>query len=398
MRHRNSLCWLLCFSLLFITGCWDRKELNERAIWIATGWDADEKDKVEISGQIVIPSNLQSQNGGSGGAEKGYFTISASGKGFEDALQNLQHKLSREAFFGHRRVVFLGEEIAKRGLKKELDGITRAPDVNFRTDVVVVKGATAKEALLLSYPIEKPPASATYKENKQIGGRGDKAYLSFLTAANSKGFRPTMPAIKIVKSLDNENKDKDFSKPAVSMAGGAIFDKNLKLLGFLNLKENKDMLWVMGLLKKRTFTVPIDKGYSSLDLKKMKSKIKPIIRRNKKLGFVVSLTAEGTVFGNNTNLDLNQPNNLSFLEKKFEQQIREEILKTIRKVQKQYGVDIFGFGEVIHRKKPILWKALKKDWDLEFAKADISLKVDLKIKRIGMTGPSLLFDESEIKK
>ena len=55
--------FVLCISLLFLSGCWDRKELNDRAIWLATGWDAAENGGVEISGQIVIPANIATQSG-----------------------------------------------------------------------------------------------------------------------------------------------------------------------------------------------------------------------------------------------------------------------------------------------------------------------------------------------
>lgn len=48
---------MICFSSLFLTSCWDRVELNERAIWVATGIDIADDNQIEISGQIVVPQN-----------------------------------------------------------------------------------------------------------------------------------------------------------------------------------------------------------------------------------------------------------------------------------------------------------------------------------------------------
>ena len=53
--------------------------LNNRAIWLATGWDVGEKES-EITGQIVIPSNMQTKgSGGGGGTGSEYITVSAKG-------------------------------------------------------------------------------------------------------------------------------------------------------------------------------------------------------------------------------------------------------------------------------------------------------------------------------
>ncbi|MGR5961558.1 Ger(x)C family spore germination C-terminal domain-containing protein [Bacillus paranthracis] len=41
--------------------------------------------------------------------------------------------------------------------------------------------------------------------------------------------------------------------------------------------------------------------------------------------------------------------------------LKSKLSKLLKKVQKQYGTDIFGFGEAIHRKYPSEWKGLKKE-------------------------------------
>ncbi len=398
---KTVLCFAVCFSLLFTTGCWDRKELNDRAIWLATGWDLAENGGVEISGQIVIPSNVQTQGGGGGGGAMGksYFTVSATGKNVEEALDNIQTKLPREAYFGQRRIIFIGEEFANSGLKKKLDSNNRTPDVSLRSDVFVVKGGKAKEVIKLANPLEKTPAIATLKEHRQSGGRGDTAYLKFLIAANLDGIRPSIPSIEISDSLEGEPGKEDSSNPKVlRLAGVSLFDKNLKLLGFLNDERNKDILWVMGILKKKTISINKDDANSSLKLTKINSEIKPNFGKNNKLSFTVTLVGEGTLSESNSGLNMRNTKNLKFLETEFEKEVKKQVKQTITKVQKEYGIDIFGFGEVIHRKNPIQWKALKTNWDQTFSETNINIRAKVKIKRIGNEGPSLLFKESEIEK
>ena len=398
MGRKKILCFILCFQLFITTGCWDRKELNDRAIWLATGWDVGKKEGVEITGQIVIPSNMQTKgSGGGGGTGSEYITVSAKGINSRNALQNMQNKLSREAFFGQRRVVMYGEKFAKRGVREEIDSNTRSPDVALRTDVFVVKGDSALKALNLAYPLEKPPANSVLKEHEQSGGKGDTAFLEFLIAANSDGIRPTLPAIEIGHFQDEHQLAKgDLAKPILKMAGIAVFGQDLSLLGFLDMEEQRDFNWIIGILKRRTLASQIKEGNVSVSLTKLKSKIMPNIQ-GQQIGFTVELSGEGEILENNTNLDLEKLKNLQYLQKEMEKQVKDQVQETIKKVQNKYKVDIFGFGEVLHKKKPKQWKSLKKEWDQHFAEADITVKVDLEINRIGMSGPSLLFKESEIE-
>lgn len=391
----------LCIILLFLSGCWDRKELNDRAIWLATGWDVAEKGGVEVSGQIVIPSNISTPGGGGGGATgEGFFTVSAKGKNVAEALKHLQTKLPREAFFGQRRVVFLSDEFAKRGLKKELDSYQRNPDISLRTDIFIVKGNTAKELLTISNPLEKSPAVTALKEHRESGGRGDTAYLNFLTAANKDGIRPTIPVIEISNSIDGmPGGNKNSANPQiVRLAGASVFDSNLKMLGYLNREENRYLLWVMGLLKKMTISIPINEGNASINLTKIDRDIKPKFDKNNQVSFTVNLEGKATLQESNSGLDMRHSKNLHLLEKEFEKKVKKQVHHTIRKVQEDYGMDIFGFGNVIHRKHPIRWKSLKDNWDETFPSTTISVNANIEINRIGMNGPSLLFKESEIKK
>lgn len=389
---------VLCFGLsllLFLTGCWDRKELDDRAIWLATGMDVGTDGGIEVSGQITIPQ-VQSQGVGSDQQmTQSFFVISAEGKNVDDALYNLQAKLPREAFFGQRRIIFLGEEFAKRGLKKEMDTYTRNPEATIRNDIFVVKGGTAKEALTISNPMEIYPAAAALKEHIESGGRGDTAFLEFLIAANRYGIRPTIPSIEITRTIEGID---DLSSPEVlRLSGVGVFDQHLKMIGYLNAKENRELLWVLGTLKKAVISLPQEEGINSLILTKVKCKIKPHFDNNNEVRFVVNLEGEGKLQESNSGLDMTQAENIKLMEGKFGEKVEKHVQQTITKVQQEFGMDIFGFGEALHRKHPNRWKSLKNNWDQTFSDVNISVKANIKIKHIGMEGPSVLFKESEAR-
>lgn len=392
MKKSSVICLGLGISLLFLSGCWDRKELNDRAIWLATGMDVDEEGDIEVSGQITLPAK-ESQGGGDGGGEKSksFVILSAKGRNVWDALQNLQTKLPREAFFGQRRIIFVGEDLAKRGLKEELDIYNRDPQTSLRSGIFIVKGGKAKEAIAISNPLEKYPAIATLKEHRESGGRGDTAYLHLLTAANLEGIRPSIPTMEISTTTEGDSP----STPILRLSGVGVFDRDVKMLGYLNAEEDRELLWVLGLLKKMSISLPRKEGNYSINLTKIDCKIKPRFTTFNQVRFDVKLKGEGELLESNSELNMMHTKNLELLEKKFEKEVQERVQKTIEKVQKEYGMDVFGFGEVIHRKHPMRWRVLKDQWDQTFPNTDVSVKADIKIKRIGMEGPAVLFKRSQ---
>ena len=45
----------ICVSILFLSGCWDRVEVNDLAIVTATAIDKRDDNQIELSIQIFIP-------------------------------------------------------------------------------------------------------------------------------------------------------------------------------------------------------------------------------------------------------------------------------------------------------------------------------------------------------
>ncbi|MEH7610280.1 Ger(x)C family spore germination protein [Gottfriedia acidiceleris] len=395
MSKHKLLCMMLIVSLFFLTGCWDRTELNDLAIELGLGLDQAKKNKLEVSAQFIIPSMMGMGQSGRSDSGKPFFIESGTGRDTLEAVQKMQTKLSREVFRGHHRVILIGETLARHGLANVLDNNSRDPDIRLRADALVVKGSSAKEFLAASSPLENIPALGAQKEHTQSGGLGDSSLVNFLIAGASDGINPILPVIKLIPSSNNQDQPgaKEFQ-----YVGGAVFNKDLKLVGFLNNQEESTSLWVANRLSKQTITETVQgNGNASLYMTKIASKIKPIIRGNT-IKCDIVLSGEGTIQENNTNLDLTQPKNITLLEHVLEKKAEKQAQKTIKKVQKQYGTDIFGLGEAIHQNNPSKWKVLKKNWDKQFPKVQVNVHAHLTIKRIGLTGPSLQVKQNEIKK
>lgn len=407
MKRKRMLSFCLAVSLLFTTGCWDSKEINDFAIELAWGIDTAPNKNIMISAQAIIPSKISMGQGGiEGGGSKGkpFFVVTSVGMNTLDAIQRMQTKLSRQVYRAHRRVLVIGESMARQGIKDVLDTYTRDPNLKLRTDIFIVKGGTAQDFLKQSYPLETIPGLGALGEYTQMGTLMEMGLLNFLLAATSEGACPTVPAIAIgmnpaSQEGENQKYPSKVDEEGFRIVGTGIFDKDLRLVGFLNVMEGRALRWVTGNLNKLTISanIPQEEGNVSLEVNKVGSKIQPIIQ-GEKIKILVTLTGQGMIRENNTRLDLTQIKNITLLQNALEQQVEQTVLGMITKVQKEYGTDIVGFSDAIRRKNLSQWKSMKNNWDMEFAEAEVSVKVNLTVRRIGVTGPSLHLSEKDIEK
>ncbi|WP_369009679.1 Ger(x)C family spore germination C-terminal domain-containing protein, partial [Lysinibacillus sp. GbtcB16] len=68
-----------------------------------------------------------------------------------------------------------------------------------------------------------------------------------------------------------------------------------------------------------------------------------------KTTFKLQLQGEGSIWENNTNLDIRMPGNLKRIENALEKSVETQVKDTLTKLQKVYKVDSVGFGREIYR-------------------------------------------------
>ena len=350
---KRAISMIIILSMLFATGCWDRMELNDLGIELGWGLDKAPNGQVEASAQVVIPSRLKVEGGGGG---KPYFVVSGIGKTTLDATQNMQARLSRKVLRSHRRVMLIGEPLARQGLKKVLDTYVRDPQIRMRTDVIVTKNSTAKKFLEIPYPLENIPALGAVKEHSAIGGFGSLVLLDFIINASTPGSCPTLPVVEAVTEGADQGEMKGFA-----YKGRAIFNQDLKMVGTVNHKEALLVFWVKSAVKYLEYAsfIPQGNGEVSVDIIKPKGKIEPILAGNQ-IKFHVVLKGHGIIRSANANLDLRNRKNLKTVEVVLNRDISQHVEEVITKVQKEYGTDVFGFGEAVHRKYPNRFSSTKR--------------------------------------
>ncbi|MGM0881613.1 MAG: Ger(x)C family spore germination protein [Bacillota bacterium] len=371
-------CFALILCLGFLTGCWDRKEMDDLALVMASGLDLADDNQIEATLQIALPTGIPSSLQSGGKAAKPVLVISAKGKDGIDAFGKLQQQLSRRINLGHRGIVVVGEKYARRGFDQVLDTLMRSPESRYNSYMVTAYGTTAKKILNASYQMEIIPAIGINKLQYEDFGLSVKID-KFIDALASFGQSPVTGAIRII--------NQGAGQQTFTIDKAAVYQRN-KLVGFLSGTELKAFRLMTGKIDGMRLTTQMEPpqkqyhGTITIHLMKAKPKIRTRIK-NGKPEVSVSFKAAGRIISNDTSLDMSKV--IPRVEKKFSEDIKKEIARTISHTQKKFKSDIFGFGNQIHIEHPYAWKTIMDHWIELYPKVPVEVKTEFRIERVGRT-------------
>ncbi|NOU75719.1 Ger(x)C family spore germination protein [Paenibacillus sp. LMG 31458] len=366
--------------LLLLTGCWDRRELNDSLFELGSGVDLLEDGTILVIGQFMVPT----KSGEAGGGLKKPFLIETGvGKTAPDCFWDMQLKLSRRITRGHRNNIFYGEAMVKAGLSNFMDTVTRDPDSRLKSDIWVVKGGTALEFMQMSYPLENMPSIALSKIRHVIGKTTGNSLLELLVEQNVEGSGPTLPAVEI-------RYDPKLRKKSLQVYGRAILNRNQQLAGYLNRIESAYRLWITGETVRIPITVdlPNGRGRFNTEVNQLHASIRSAVKADR-VEIDVDLKGSGVVLESQPAVDLRNPDDLRAFEDEMNRHIEKKQLGIIQKAQKQFKVDVFHFGQAVSRQNPKAWAQLNDHWEQVFSDAKVTVHSRVRIKRIGLQGPPL---------
>lgn len=127
--------------------------------------------------------------------------------------------------------------------------------------------------------------------------------------------------------------------------------------------------------------MPMDRlrhNYLSAEIMKSKTKITPI-HKDGKLSIEIIITPDINIEQFTPYGDLPLEGSCELINQYVELRVSD----VIKEVQRDYGVDVFGFGSIIHQNKPKLWEQYKDNWDDTFRTLPVSVKCSARIKSSG---------------
>lgn len=374
---RIALIILISSIILILTSCWNMREVNDLGVAVAIGVDVAEDDMLEITVQVLIP-RLLAQEGYEGNA---VVTYSTTGRTVFEVLRKLSTISSRKIYIGHIQLIVLGEELSRRGIMETIDFFERDHEFRRQTHILVAKDITARDVLETGSLIELIPATHITGaiDNSVYTGITKKVTLiQLFKDLNSNGNQVILPTV--LYRFDTKPKvGKDFR-----IAGTAVFNKD-KLIGFLDEYETRGYLWTTEEISSTILVIP-DENHEdnliSLEVLNANGKMK-VKQEDNKLVLAISVRVESNIGEQQNTIDLTTPNKLDYIKKASEKKIRMEIEEALLIAQEKFKTDFFGFGEIVAKDYPHIWKEVQDNWDDVFCCLPVEIEVTSNIRRSG---------------
>lgn len=366
--------------------------MNDLAIAMGMGIDKTEQG-YKVTVQVVNPSEIALKQAST--MRSPVSVHSETGETLFEAIRKITKVSPRKLYFAHLRILVVSEEVARGGLGKVLDFISREPE--FRTDfyLTVAKYQPARDVLKTLTIIEKIPANKLYlsleTSEKTWAPTVTMQLDELITNILSDGINPVITGIEVIgdKSLGKTRENVETVEPTrLKYTSVAVFKKD-KLVGWLNEEESKGYNYIMGNVRSTVGHVKCPQGgYVLMEVIRTKSDMKASVAGDRPK-IKVHLTVEENVAEANCNIDLLNPDTIGHLQAKAEKVIKSFMEQAIRKTQTEYQTDIFGFGEAVRRENPDAWNKLRNNWSAVFAELPVDIQVEVKIRRVGTTNQSL---------
>ncbi|GLX67477.1 Ger(x)C family spore germination protein [Paenibacillus glycanilyticus] len=394
MRRTLMLTMLVVTITLTLTGCWNRRELNDLAIALAIGIDKA-GDQYMVSVQVVDPGEVASNNRTS--TRTPVTLYQAKGQTIFEAIRKMTTVSPRTIYSAHLRMLIIGEDLAKEGIGDALEYMSRYYE--HRTDfyIAIARETSAASTLKILTHLESIPANQLFSSlqtsQKEWAPTASITLDQLIMDLVDKGKEAVVTGLRLRGDQEigqSRSNVEQISSPAqLQYSGLAVFRED-KLVGWLNDIESRGYSYIHDDIYNTVGVINCPEG-GKMTLEVIRSKTttkakmingKPEIR----LGIRTELSI-GEVL---CNIDLTQKSSIYELEHQGEARVRGFVERTIKEAQENYKVDIFGFGDVVHRAYPAYWKQVEDEWDSIFETIPVEVDVVFNIRQTGTVNNSFM--------
>lgn len=363
-----ALMILAIFSTVLLSGCWNYHDIEKYSLVAGIAIDKDEQsDKYLLTAEIIDfeMSGREARN-----ISK---LIESKGNTIFDAIRNMINITDRKLYWAHARIVIISRDIAENGIAPVLDILYRDAEIREEMDVAISCEKTAQEVLkaqsvvldMHSFDLDN-----SLENQKSVSESPKVKVYEFINTLEGEGISAALAAV---------GKEVNIGKEISATEGTAVF-KSDKLVGFLNKEDSKYFNFVTDKVDGGLLVQTENKTSAiTLEIFKNKTEVKPEYY-NGKIKMDIHISTEVAIAEVETSVDYIDEKGREKLKKDAEESLKISVERVIKKVQKDYDSDIFGFGMLVKAYMPSVWKRLRPNWDDLFKNLDVNVTVDINIK------------------
>ncbi len=370
---KKTLLLIMVTSIIFLTGCWDMVEINQRIFPYSIGVDINEGGD---GGKYLVTISYPNINaiGKNASQKEQLYAISTTATSIFEGSRHLATRVQYPFYFKHLRVLVLGEDLAKDEVlvRQVMDGLNRDFAISKKVQMVVVEGKAKDliETKTKRQEVIEGRIFALLKNDKTSARFTSQTLTDFIKSTDANGVALVPKAVG--------------KKDEAKISGGALF-KKYKFIGYIGELENRAISMVKGKVRRELVETEhngVTLSYSITDLRAGKK----LITTEEGMKIRISIETEGTLqeYILEDRPTINTDEILNSMEKAVEKQLKKELEKTIEVLQQEYNADALGIAEYLSKFHPRVWKEVEKDWDAIFPNIDFEVSVDVKMRRRGL--------------
>ncbi len=361
----------LLLVVILCGGCWNYRGLNEMTIVSGFAIDRGQGSNLfKVSFQVVdLYGNVKVE--GINGK-----LLEAQGKTLFDACRNAKQYIVGKLYFGHMQLVVLSDDLVRHmDLLSIINLQMKDAETRETLKLVISAGDTAKEILnhetLVGSTAAFDVSEYIEADNRATASTSYKQLYEVYSTLKSEGIDLTLPAV-----INVDNNGEYIAK----LCGTAVF-KGERLVGYLSPEESKYFLFAVGEIEGGLINFPADgqgRDDITLEIHENKTKRSFAIEDGK---LVIKVETKTDVYLAECGVPINpmDKQQIAALEQTAAQTLADRMAAVIKKVQSEYGADIFGFGNMIYKKDNPLWNTIKSDWDTMFPELNVVVKAKINI-------------------
>lgn len=379
MLVKIKLIMISIISLVFLSGCWDDVEIEDRSFTVGIAVDLVEEGReypeLAMTQQVIVPVAFSTTVTRPGQA---YRNATAEGRSLFEINRRTTKYASTYITVTHLKVVLFSEDVVKQEkvLPNIMDIFLREMEMRRTINVAIVTG-DAKQILTIEPEHELVPA----------------LYIEGLLSNEESMI--TIKPVRLGEVHENLLLKSSFILPQIKKyndkiaeyEGLAIYHApSQKVIGTLRENKAKGVDFLRAEEHSGSIITNIGDAQISNEILHVKSKIKLKNKDKDNLQFDINLSVNASIAEVLGSVDLMSNKNYDKIKKALEDEIKKITVDSLDTLQNEMNADVIGINKYLNQSHYKLWESVKDNWEEKdgyFSKSDINVNVNVIIDQPG---------------
>lgn len=385
---------VMLFMFMFLTGCYDKKEIDDYAYVVAIGVDKKDDEKYKFTVSVANPNVIGEAKEKAEGALS---NITVEATDFFSAVEIANYNLSKKVNLSHTKLIVFSKSLAQKGLKPFCDSFVR--ELKIRPATLVAISEDASSYLENLKPILEINPEKYFKEifDEDNANFLESATLSeFFYASNQKERNIVLPVVNVIDDKkDNKGEEKTYNQNDVeltklpiksnnkSMITGIGFFMSDKLIATGTYAEDIFHSFISKKTKKTSYTVNVEESNDNIVVSMThfkKPQIKVKCEDVPKISVKLFVDCEVVYLPEGISKEKNS--------QKISQIVKEDIKKNVKiyleKTSKELKCDIDNFSKYAKGNFLNYDRWYKYNWNEKYKDALFFVDADVNVVKFGI--------------